>query len=330
MKEKTKKILGISIGSVFVLVIASLIIIGNYLVTFALVRTDGTSSKDVAPKSIATSDTDKIIAANTESYLAQVDEIIANRNTESLEIISDDGLKLKGDLYTIPESDTHLWAITVHGYKSSKKSMAIPASQFSLKGFNVLIPTNRAHGDSEGKYIGMGWLDKNDILKWCDLIIQRDSEAQIVLYGCSMGGATVMMCSGEKLPSNIKAIVEDCGYASVWDIFSDELKYLYHLPATPFMEVSSIISKIRAGYFFKEASAFKSVKKSTVPIFFIHGGADTFVRVENVYKVYTVCPTAKDLLIIEDAGHHQSYLLEPERYFNSVFAFLTEKCNIEF
>ena len=31
---------------------------------------------------------------------------------------------------------------------------------------DVLLPDNRAHGESEGKCIGFGWLDKDDCLAW--------------------------------------------------------------------------------------------------------------------------------------------------------------------
>lgn len=46
-----------------------------------------------------------------------------------------------------------------------------------------------AHGNSEGQYIGMGWLDRKDMLKWIDYVISLDKNAQIALYGESMGGA---------------------------------------------------------------------------------------------------------------------------------------------
>ena len=59
-------------------------------------------------------------------------------------------------------------------------------------------------------------------------IIEENPDAKIILHGISMGGATVMMCAGENLPSNVKGIVDDCGYTSVWDIFSDELSVLFH------------------------------------------------------------------------------------------------------
>ena len=43
--------------------------------------------------------------------------------------------------------------------------------------------------------------------------------AQVVLHGVSMGAATVMMTTGEQLPENVRAAVEDCGYTDVWEEF---------------------------------------------------------------------------------------------------------------
>ncbi|MEE1531049.1 MAG: hypothetical protein UGE22_03420 [Clostridia bacterium] len=45
---------------------------------------------------------------------------------------------------------------------------------FSEKGYNVLIPYMRATGEIEGEYIGMGWLDKEDLKCWIDLIIEQN------------------------------------------------------------------------------------------------------------------------------------------------------------
>ena len=51
------------------------------------------------------------------------------------------------------------------------------------------------------------------------LIIEQNRNSNIILHGSSMGAATVLMASGDTLPNNIKAIIEDCGYTSVWNIF---------------------------------------------------------------------------------------------------------------
>ena len=164
----------------------------------------------------------------------------------------------------------------------------------------------------------MGWPDRKDMLKWINWIVERDSEAEIVLHGISMGGATVMMTSGERLPSQVHAIVEDCGYTSVWDIFADEAKYLFKLPSFPALDVASAVSVNG----FKEASSLKQVEKAKVPILFIHGSEDNFVHTEMVYKLYEACRAEKQLLVVEGAGHGNSYNHAPELYFDTVFGFL--------
>lgn len=166
-------------------------------------------------------------------------------------------------------------------------------------------------------------LQRPDVLAWIDTIIQRDPEARIVLHGVSMGGATVMMASGEDLPDNVKCIVEDCGYSSVWDEFSFQLKNVFHLPAFPILNAASMFSKLRAGYSFQEASSVEQLKKATVPMLFIHGDADTFVPFEMLDVVYNACASAeKEKLVSPGAAHGGAVSTEPTLYWDTVTAFL--------
>lgn len=217
---------------------------------------------------------------------------------------------------------SHKWVIPVHGYTRDHHYMENIACQYAQRGYNVLLPDLRAHGKSQGQYIGMGWLDRKDLLGWINTIVAQDPQATIVLHGISMGAATVMMTAGEELPANVKAIVEDCGYTSVWDIFSDEIKYLYSLPEFPLLHTADALSKLKAGYGFKEANALASVKRSRVPMMFIHGTADTFVTPKAAPALYEACLTRKELLLIKEAPHAKAYLRNPEEYFSRLFAFL--------
>ena len=63
---------------------------------------------------------------------------------------------------------------------------------FSKEGYNVLIPSMRACSESDGEYIGMGWLDKEDLKCWIDLIIEQNRNSNIILHGSPMGAATEM------------------------------------------------------------------------------------------------------------------------------------------
>lgn len=245
------------------------------------------------------------------------------KTMETAEITSFDGLKLKAK-YRLADKQTHNWIISVHGYKDSHKFMLPYGKVFYEKGYNVLLPDDRGHGESEGRYIGMGWLDKEDIEKWVQWIVNRDAKAGIILHGISMGGATVMMTAGKNLP-HVEGYIEDCGYTSVWDIFACVMKRDYHLPAFPILYFCRMICKKRTGYDFVEASALEQLKKCEKPMLFIHGGKDDFVPVEMGHQVYEAFPGGKELYIAKDAGHAQSMDCDKDAYFNKIFTFIDTK-----
>lgn len=239
---------------------------------------------------------------------------------ENAEITSFDGLKLRAK-YRLRSEQSHQWIISVHGYKDSHKFMLPYGKAFYEKGYNVLLPDDRGHGESEGRYIGMGWLDKEDIARWVQWIVNRDSRAKIILHGVSMGGATVMMTAGKNLP-HVAGYIEDCGYTSVWDIFACVMKRDYHLPAFPILHCSRVICRKKTGYDFVEASCIAQLKKCNKPMLFIHGEKDGFVPVEMGYQVYEAFPGEKDIYIAKDAGHAQAMDCNPETYFNKIFEFI--------
>ena len=112
---------------------------------------------------------------------------------------------------------------------------------------------------------------------------------------------------------------------SVWDIFRDELKYLFHMPPFPFLTSADGIALKRAGYTFKQASSVKQLQKTSIPMLFIHGSRDTFVHPEMLDKLYDACASSvKQKLLIEGAGHGESYLLNPDLYFSTVFDFVNQ------
>lgn len=220
------------------------------------------------------------------------------------------------------ESSSHKWAIVVHGYNGRASEMTKYIRNFYERGYNVIAPDLRGHGNSEGDYVGMGWHDRKDVLLWIQQILKKDPNAEIALYGISMGGATVMMTSGEDLPSNVKVIIEDCGYSTVIDEFTYQLKDLFHLPKFPVMNAANTVTKLRAGYDLEEASAVKQVERSKTPMLFIHGNADTCVPFEMLDQVYNAAKVEKEKLIVPGAGHGEAEKVDSNKYWNTVWKFV--------
>jgi uncharacterized protein len=238
-------------------------------------------------------------------------------------IKSEDRLSLCA--YYLPNSEkTSKTVIFVHGYTGKGKDTASFAQFYHENlGFNVLMPDCRGHGESEGDYIGFGWHDRKDILKWIEYILDKNGkDSQIVLHGISMGGGAVLMTSGEELPNNVRCIISDCAYSSVKDILVYQMKRMYKLPQFPLIQVTSLISKLRAGYYLGEASALKQIKRSKTPILFIHGTKDRYVPTEMVYPLYKAVQCEKQLFLVEGAEHGNAYWTDKEGYRNQVADFI--------
>ena len=245
-----------------------------------------------------------------------------SENGEDVYIMSD-SLRLHGKLF---KNSGTKYALVCHGYTSKAKHMAGFVNKFHSLGYNVLAVDARAHGDSEGTKIGMGWVERFDVIEWIKYIISLEPDAQIILHGVSMGASTVLMASGEDLPKNVKAIIADCGYTSEWDEFRQEADVL-HIPWFPVLNASSAISKVRDGYDFKQASAVEQVKKSHIPTLFIHGSKDELVPYGMLSELYSAANCEKEILTIQGAGHALSSSVAPELYWNTVETFLKKHLN---
>ncbi len=269
-------------------------------------------------------------AVNTAVYSGEESTEKENWLTGSGEnryLKSSDGLKLHA--YFVKNNTSNRYAIICHGYTSRASHMTRYAKNFFDMGFSVLVPDARAHGESEGNVVGMGYPERKDILLWIDEILKEDGNAKIVLYGVSMGAATVMMAVGESaLPKNVVCAVEDCGYTSVFGEVSHQVTRRTNLPFSLLAEGVSIVSKIKNGYSFKQASPLKAVQKSKIPILFIHGEKDKFVPTAMLNELYNAADCPKEKLIIQNAGHAKSSSTDPELYWSAVKIFVTTYINV--
>lgn len=241
-------------------------------------------------------------------------------------VTSFDNLDLVAELNMQPHQ-SHKWAVLIHSYRTDHTVMHKFGQYYFSRDYNLLYPDNRAHGNSGGTFIGMGYLDKLDILTWIDYILKIDPEAEIILHGLSMGASTAIMVSGMEDPvlDHVRAVIADCGFASAESYLTNKLKQRFHLPPFPLLPIANIAAKIAAGYYLKEVNAVEFAKKSRIPALIIHGDADESVRVNDAYALYDAIPVRKDLLIVKDAGHSESSNLSPDKYWITVSNFIEGK-----
>lgn len=315
---KKKKIIVIIFITLLIAILGGLGFVGNYFYNLAL---NPNTSKDII---FGTEEEQE--ETSGEVLDEDIEWLLNEANTTEQYITSRDNLKLHS-YKILNENKSNTWVISVHGYTSEAINVSTYAKYFYEMGYNVLIPDLRSHGKSEGDYIGMGWDDRLDIIDWINYILKEDKDAKIILHGISMGAATVTMVSGEELPSNVKVIIADCGYTSVWNQFSYQLKDLFDLGEFPIMHVSSLVGQIRAGYSIKEASGIEQVKKSKTPILYIHGDEDDFVPYFMMEELYNATSSEKEMLTIKGAGHAKASSVNAELYWTTVNDFINKNIN---
>jgi uncharacterized protein len=304
-------------GSLVGIVVIGLLVAGNYFYAEGIKR--GTDIE-------LHSEPEEVNAEASEtalSIIAEAEEWYANQEPEVLEIQSYDDLTLKAG-FLENDSNSGKVVILAHGYRGQRDQMDDLVKFYYDQGFDVLMPDARGHGESEGDYVGYGWHDRLDYLKWIDLLIRKYDATDIFLHGNSMGAGLVLMTSGEDLPEEVKGIIADSGYTSVKEELEHQLKYLYHLPAFPILAITSGITKVRAGYFFGEASAIEQVKKNTKPLFIIHGDADELVPTEMAYELYEAAGGDKELWIVPNAGHTKAYTVATEEFQQRLQIFIDQ------
>ncbi len=240
---------------------------------------------------------------------------------EEVSISSKDGLKLYATHFSGKEKKL---VICFHGYTSQGMSDYIGLSDYYLrKGYGMLLPDARAHGKSEGDYIGFGCLDRWDALGWIQWAIKKYGEdVQILLHGTSMGGATVLMASGLTLPKQVKGIVSDCGFTSPKYVFTHVLHSMYHLPAFPMIQIADFVNKRKAGYGLDECNAAREVRRAKVPILLIHGEKDFFVPCAMCEEIYENCASQAKKLIVKGASHAESYYKDTKAYEEALDDFI--------
>lgn len=253
--------------------------------------------------------------ADTEWFFSQSPAEIA--------ITSFDGLRLAG--YKLDAADAKGTFVLMHGYHSDPlREFAGLAKFYHETGYNIVLPYQRTHGKSEGKYITFGIKERYDLRDW---ILETNKlygdKKPVYLEGISMGCATAVMSLGFDLPENVKGVVADCGFTSPEEIIWKVLKKDKKLPFPHLiMAAGEFMTKHIADFDEREFSTLAALKRNRIPVIFIHGAADDFVPIEMTITNFQACTAQKYLYIAADCPHAIAYFVEPEKYRKKVVDFL--------
>ena len=248
----------------------------------------------------------------------RIDSLLSTEYTD-LYITSRDGLRLHA--YYKPGREGAPLAIMCHGYRSTPFSDFSGGATVAMeKGFSVLLIDQRAHGKSEGKTISFGILERYDMLEWAHFMREKFSPSRIILFGVSMGAATVLMAGALPLPPEVVGIVADCPFSSPVKIIG-KVSAEKGFPSWLFRLPTLVAARLFGGFNLLASSPAQAIKDCTLPVLLIHGDADGYVPHKMSLEIYAAREDNTTHLTFEGADHARSFVTDTEKYKKALLDF---------
>ena len=157
---------------------------------------------------------------------------LKQHTARGITIESLDGLRLHG--LWVPAERPRGTILLAHGYRSTYLVDFGPAFEhYHNMGLNLLIPDQRAHGESQGKLITFGVKESDDMLLWLQYHNDHLSDCPVIMSGLSMGASTMLYLADQQMPDNVKGIIADCGFTSAPDIIKKVAQQSFKINASP-------------------------------------------------------------------------------------------------
>lgn len=269
----------------------------------------------------------RVVDQNSEFFKASY-EWYQKVPKEEISIKSYDNVTLKGKFIPSLDNESTNLAMIVHGYHANLEDMIIIGKFYSDMGFKVMLLDMRGHGQSEGAFTTLGHFEKYDLKKWIHFALRTyGATDQILLHGVSMGASTIFLSTTLNLPQNVKFIVADSGFDSIWNMLWNNLKpkaLRIILPG------ASIISFLSRRFFFGSVSVSQAVRKNRIPLMIVHGEKDEKVpfAVGKALHEISKAPT-KDFFQVPNCKHGEGYIVDKNGYEQRLILHLKDYFNIK-
>lgn len=238
---------------------------------------------------------------------------------EILEINSKDNLKLKA-VYYPNINNNNVTVICVHGYTShAEREWAFPGLFYLSLGYNVLIPYQRAHGLSEGKYISFGALEHLDMIDWVNKINELNPNGKIIIHGLSMGGGIVLDLSIIEM-KNVKCLIADAPSVSIEGFFKNISSAVFKKNSDKIASYAIKRFKKEFGYDVKEFESVEIISNSKYPVL-LSAGSDEHLE-ELFETIKKVNPNETNIIILPGCNHGNGMYKQTKLYQNTIKEFL--------
>jgi fermentation-respiration switch protein FrsA (DUF1100 family) len=209
----------------------------------------------------------------------------------------------------------------LHGVSESKIVGLPLAKKFHASGYNVFLYDSRGHGNSGGSYCTYGFYEKHDTTTIINYLMKRSDldVGKIGLLGASMGAAVAIQVAA--MDNRVVAVVAESGFATLRTIFDDYQRRMIKLPWHYLRNIVIKRSEQLAHFKASTVSPLDVVKDVHVPLFILHGTADSLIKYTYSERLYNNAAGPKELWLIPGAKHDDMATIGGKEYERRILEF---------
>jgi uncharacterized protein len=256
----------------------------------------------------------------------------SNPGARTVELRARDGIVLRGWLFESSQPKGNA-VLILHGIADSRASQLGLARMFLAKGYTVLAPDSRAHGESGGDVATYGLLEADDVHRWVSWLIDDQHPLRVFGIGESLGGAVLI--ESLAVEPRFSAIVADSAFSSFERIARDRVAERLPFPlkigrllAVPPVWAGFLYARLRYGLDFRAASPEAAIAGSATPVLLIHGLNDTQTPPEHSRILASKNTRNAVLWLVPGAGHTGAFGAAPREFQERVLGFFQAQQNL--
>ena len=229
------------------------------------------------------------------------------------------GKGLKLEAWEFPADSAIGTVALFHGHGGKKSSLLPEAAVFNKLGYNTILLDFRAHGGSEGNTCTIGYKEAEDVKLVYDYIAGK-GEKNIILYGVSLGAATITKAISDYTLSPSKVIL-DMPFGSLSTAVTGRLKIM-GLPPQPLGAMLTFWGGLENGFWAFNHKPYEYVKKIECPVLLQRGKLDPRVTQEETDLIYSNIHSQKKMVIYDSAAHESLCKKEYAKWTAEITSFL--------
>lgn len=233
--------------------------------------------------------------------------------------IVNDGLNLYGEYYDFGNKRC---VIIMSGRTEGLRYGYFFSEPYRQSGYNVLVIDPRAHGNSDGEFIALGFEEYKDATAWAKLLHDKFGNEQIILHGICIGAAGSMYAlTSENCPEYLVGMIAEGMFVNFGESFKNHL-IEFRIPR---VVVFDLIKKFFTKYtgYSMDYGPYNVIDKLNKPLLMLHSKEDTYSTPEFAEKLFEKCSSkSKEIVWFPKGRHSMLRITDMERYDTAIKKFI--------